>query len=220
MMYNYAKLFTMEENMKKFGKFIALVFASLGMLLAFVGCGGNGCKEAAEALVSAKSFTVKKSDSEILRYAGNTAYWKYTDSLGEYTEYYFYPDSEGKHWIYEKAFKADEWTKEAVSADRYVQYLYMVKNSLGWKEGTMDYVACITMDFDGLMTSVDGKYRLKDSFSIVKELTVWQEKGALMIDATVYTTKVLLAVSAINGTKVELPANVAQNAKVGSIDMP
>lgn len=98
--------------MKKFGKFIALVFACLGMLLAFVGCGGNGCKEAAEALVSAKSFTVKKSDSEILRYAGNTAYWKYTDSLGEYTEYYFYPDSEGKHWIYEKAFKADEWTKE------------------------------------------------------------------------------------------------------------
>ena len=84
----------------------------------------------------------------------------------------------------------------------------------------MDYVACITMDFDGLMSSVDGKYRLKDSFSIVKELTVWQEKGALMIDATVYTTKVLLAVSAINGTKVELPANVAQNAKVGSIDMP
>lgn len=206
--------------MKKFGKWFVLLTACLMALFALAGCGGNGCKEAAEALVSAKSFTVKKGDDEVLRYSGNTAYWKYTGGNGEYTEYYFYPDSEGKHWVYEKAFKADEWTKEAISAEQYVQYLFMVKNSLGWEEGTMNFVACITMDFDGLMTAVDGKYRLKNSFSVIKELTVWQENGALMIDATVYSAKVLLSVSAVNGTKVELPADVAQNAKVGNVDMP
>ena len=201
--------------MKKFILSIVAVCLSV-FVFAFVGCGSSsgGIESTLKSLCSAESFTVSEGNTTILQYSGKTLYWKYGYN-GEYDEYYFSPDDEGKYWVYERDYNDDAWTKSALPIVEYYGYVYILKAGLGIDE--MDFFAlidCVCMDFSSCTVENDGKYTLVNGFSF-DNITFWQDGEDLIFDngTTKYT------ISSINKTEIEFPASL-DDAVVGEVSLP
>ena len=208
--------------MKKFVLSVIAICLSAGVLAASAcGRGSSGIEQSLKDLRSADSFSVECESEIIFRCSGDVFYWKnmYGDSYpGEYCEYYFLPDGDGKYWVYEQEFNADQWTRQALTAPEYYSYYYMIKSGFGAEESFMQLIDLICMDFSALVTYEDGKYTLIDGL-YYGELSFRQDGGDMIFETGYDGDTVRYTVSGINSTEIRLPASLSQ-AETGEVRLP
>ena len=198
----------------------SIVISLIICILTLTGCENNNeskMEKTLKKLRLADSFLVVENNTTIFQCDGKSVYWKYAVDDEIYNEYYFFPDNEGKYWVFERGYNADKWIKEALPVSTYYDYIYMIKSGLGIDDyNVFNLIDCICLDFSSCTIEIDGKYSLVGEFYYHNDFVFWKNKEDLIFT---FSEKSKYTVSSINKTKIKFPSALA-DAVVGDVSLP
>ena len=186
----------------------ALIVAIVSLMLVsafFTACGSSDCVKFIEKLYRADSFSVKEN-GELIFAMDETGYYEKS-----YAQFY-YRNEDVKKTMYYKDDTADSWTKEEINFFEYSNSYSYAKDSLGIERDFCGYLKCLADEFDKATTEVDGKYIVRESYSVEGTMQLWMEKGMLFIEWNEDGGDHIITIYDVDKTKIDYPEELKNAA--------
>ena len=121
-------------------------------------------------------------------------------------------NEDDKKTMYYKDDTADSWTKEEINFFEYSNSYSYAKDSLGIERDFCGYLKCLADEFDKATTEVDGKYIVRESYSVEGTMQLWMEKGMLFIEWNEDGGDHIITIYDVDKTKIDYPEELKNAA--------